>query len=77
MLSQLHLHPVHGDATQQGVLLWEQPDEGPDRADAAQFRDAAGTHLYATAGPLHSAAQRVTGQLSVSTVKAALYKQFA
>ncbi len=66
LLSQLHLHPVHGDAPQQGVLLWEQPDEGPDRADAAQLWDAVGTHLHAAAGPLHPTAQSVTGKLPVS-----------
>lgn len=65
-LSQLHLHPVHGDAPQQGVLLWKQPDEGPDRADAAQLWDAAGTHLHAATWPLRPAAQSVRGQLPVS-----------
>lgn len=66
MLGQLHLHPVHGDAPQQGVLLREQPDEGPHRADAAQLRDAAGAHLHAAARPLHPAAQSVAGQFPVS-----------
>lgn len=66
MFGQLHLHPVHGHTSQQSVLLREQPHEGPDGADAAQLRDAAGAHLHAAAGPLHSAAQSVTGQLSVS-----------
>lgn len=66
VLSKLHLHPVHGDAPQQGVLLWQQPNEGSDWADAAQLRDAAGPHLHAPAGPLHPAAQRVRGQLTVS-----------
>lgn len=61
MLSQLQLHPVHGDAAQQGVLLREQPDEGPDRADAAQLRDAAGTNLHIPAGPLHPAVQGAPG----------------
>lgn len=61
MLSQLLFHPVHGDAAQQGVLLREQPDEGPDRADAAQLRDAAGTNLHAPAGPLRPAAQGAPG----------------
>lgn len=69
LLRQLHLHPLHGDASQQGVLLWEQPDEGPDRADAAQLRDAAGPHLHAAARPLHPAAQSVTGQLAVSSAR--------
>lgn len=66
MFSQLRLHPVHGDAAQQGVLLRGQPDEGPDRADAAQLRDAAGAHLHAAARPLHPAAEGVAGQLAVS-----------
>lgn len=65
-LSQLHLHPVHGDAPQQGVLLWKQPDEGPDRADAAQLWDAAGTYLHAATWPLRPATQSVRGQLPVS-----------
>lgn len=67
LLGQLQLHPLHGDAPQQGVLLREQPDEGPDRADAAQLRDAAGPHLHAAARPLHPAAQGVAGQLAVSS----------
>lgn len=67
MHRQLHLHPVHGDAAQQGVLLREQSDEGPDRADAAQLRGAARTHLPATGRPPHPAAQDPTGQLLVSS----------
>lgn len=67
VLSQLHLHPLHGDAPQQSVLLRGQPHEGSDRTDAAQLWDAAGAHLYATAGPIHPSAQSVTGQLPVST----------
>lgn len=66
VFSQLRLHPLHGDAAQQGVLLRGQPDEGPDRADAAQLRDAAGAHLHAAARPLHPAAEGVAGQLTVS-----------
>lgn len=66
LLSQLQLHPLHGDAPQQGVLLREQPDEGSDRADAAQLRDAAGSHLHAAARPLRPAAQGVAGQFAVS-----------
>lgn len=66
LLSQLQLHPLHGDAAQQGVLLREQPDEGSDRADAAQLRDAAGSHLHAAARPLRPAAQGVAGQFAVS-----------
>ena len=67
MLSQLQLHPIHGDAPQQGVLLREQPDEGPDGVDAAQLRDAAGAHLHAPAGPLRPATQGATSQLLVSS----------
>lgn len=66
VLGQLHLHPLHGDAPQQAVLLRGQPDEGPDGADAAQLRDAAGAHLHAAAGPLHPGAQSVAGKLPVS-----------
>uniref|UniRef100_A0AAQ4QGI8 mitogen-activated protein kinase kinase kinase n=1 Tax=Gasterosteus aculeatus aculeatus TaxID=481459 RepID=A0AAQ4QGI8_GASAC len=65
VLGQLHLHPLHGDAPQQAVLLRGQPDEGPDGADAAQLRDAAGAHLHAAAGPLHPGAQSVAGKLPV------------
>lgn len=68
MFRQLRLYSIYGDAPQQGVLLWEQPDEGPDRADAAQLRDAAGAHLHATARPLHPAAKSVAGQLAVSSL---------
>lgn len=67
MLSQLHLYSLYGDAAQQGVLLWKQPDEGPDRADAAKLWDAAGAHLHASAGPLHPAVEGVAGQLPVSS----------
>lgn len=69
LLSQLQLHPLHGDTSQQGVLLREQPDEGSDRADAAQLRDAARSHLHATARPLHPAAQGGAGQLAVSSLE--------
>lgn len=70
MLSQLHLHPVHGYTSQQGVLLRGQPHERSDRADAAELRDVTGTHLHAPAGPFYSAAQSVAGQLSVSVLPA-------
>lgn len=69
MFRQLRLYSIYGDAPQQGVLLWEQLDEGPDRADAAQLRDAAGAHLHAPARPLHPAAKSVAGQLAVSSLQ--------